>query len=74
MQMDRQRLVETIAYNERFNGTLCHEVLNAEWFTTTMQVTKAKKPALEWFAKRRKNETNHLPDLQNLPDDSATRA
>ena len=24
-------------YNERFNGTLCHEVLNAEWFTTTKQ-------------------------------------
>jgi len=24
-------------YNERFNGTLRHEVLNAEWFTTTTQ-------------------------------------
>ena len=24
-------------YNERFNGTLRHEVLNAEWFTTTEQ-------------------------------------
>ena len=24
-------------YNERFNGTLRHEVLNAEWFTTTKQ-------------------------------------
>ena len=24
-------------YNERFNGTLRHEVLNAEWFTTTRQ-------------------------------------
>ncbi len=24
-------------YNERFNGTLCHEVLNAEWFATTKQ-------------------------------------
>ena len=24
-------------YNERFNGTLRHEVLNAEWFATTKQ-------------------------------------
>jgi putative transposase len=24
-------------YNERFNGTLRHEGLNAEWFTTTKQ-------------------------------------
>jgi transposase InsO family protein len=24
-------------YNERFNGTLRHEILNAEWFTTTKQ-------------------------------------
>lgn len=24
-------------YNERFNGTLRHELLNAEWFTTTRQ-------------------------------------
>ena len=24
-------------YNERFNGTLRHEVLNAEWFATTRQ-------------------------------------
>ena len=24
-------------YNERFNGTLRREVLNAEWFTTTKQ-------------------------------------
>lgn len=24
-------------YNERFNGTLRHEVLNAEWFNTTKQ-------------------------------------
>ena len=24
-------------YNERFNGTLRHEVLNAEWFSTTQQ-------------------------------------
>ncbi|NQZ74256.1 MAG: transposase family protein [Dinoroseobacter sp.] len=24
-------------YNERFNGTLRQEVLNAEWFTTTKQ-------------------------------------
>ena len=24
-------------YNERFNGTLRREVLNAEWFTTTRQ-------------------------------------
>ena len=24
-------------YNERFNGTLSREVLNAEWFTTTRQ-------------------------------------
>lgn len=23
--------------NERFNGTLCREELNAEWFTTTRQ-------------------------------------
>ena len=23
-------------YNERFNGTLRHEVLNAEWFATTL--------------------------------------
>ncbi|MEM7067789.1 MAG: integrase core domain-containing protein [Pseudomonadota bacterium] len=24
-------------YNERFNGTLCWEILNAEWFKTTKQ-------------------------------------
>ena len=24
-------------YNERFNGTLRHEVFSAEWFTTTKQ-------------------------------------
>ena len=28
-------------YNERFNGTLRHEVLNTEWFTTIGQVRTA---------------------------------
>ena len=29
------------AYNERFNGTLRHEILNAEWFHTIKQAQTA---------------------------------
>ena len=35
--MDRTHVCRPNGYNERFNGTLRNEVLNAEWFATTQQ-------------------------------------
>ena len=45
-------------YNDRFNGTLCWEVLNAEWFTTTKQ---AQVVINYWF-----NQYNHTRSHQAL--------
>jgi len=40
-------------YNERFNGTLLREVLNAEWFATTRQAQVAINQWLRQY--------NHIP-------------
>ncbi len=45
-------------YNERFNGTLRREVLNAEWFTSTKQVQIAIN---QWF-----KQYNHIRTHQAL--------
>lgn len=45
-------------YNERFNGTLRHEVLNAEWFTTTKQ---AQTVINQWL-----KQYNHIRPHQAL--------
>lgn len=45
-------------YNERFNGTLRHEVLNAEWFSS---VREAQTVINMWL-----NEYNHIRPHQSL--------
>jgi len=45
-------------YNERFNGTLRHEVLNAEWFSTTKQ---AQTVINQWL-----RQYNHIRPHQAL--------
>jgi len=45
-------------YNERFNGTLHHEVLNAEWFATTRQ---AQTVISQWL-----HQYNHIRPHQAL--------
>ncbi len=45
-------------YNERFNGTLRNEVLNAEWFTS---IAKAQTVINMWL-----KEYNHIQPYQSL--------
>ena len=45
-------------YNERFNGTLSHEALNAEWFTSLKQA----QTAINMWLK----EYNHIRPYQSL--------
>ena len=46
-------------YNERFNGTLRHEVLNAEWFYTTKQAQIVIKK--KWL-----RQYNHIRPYRSL--------
>ena len=48
-------------YNERFNGTLRNEVLNAEWFTS---IAKAQTVINMWL-----KEYNHIQPYQSLTYD-----
>lgn len=61
-------------YNERFNGTLRREVLNAEWFATTKQAQIAVNCWLNQYNHTRPHQVlNMRPPIDLLPGNSTQK-